>query len=292
MEDDAAVEVLVLVVVDGAVVGVAIGNGRRDIEAAVEQLMAVDHGPFVALRHELIHHRAFHAGHVTILDQLFVAERLLELARLELQLVPIMDVQVGVGDRFGNRGPGEIGQQAELVVVGHGGLDAQPRPPDEERIRAARDRAARHVVLAVVEVSTGVKNPRKSVWNLAGDPQLARPVGRLQEEAVVPADEIRGGGPPAGWRAGSCNWTDRQLPDQVAPESQPDCGAVCLQLLHHRLQVLNALLEVRHGRRVGVLGQARGVPATEAARKSPTPINQKRGWKKCEAWFPLVGKTA
>ena len=87
-EDDAAVEVLVLIGIDGAVVGVAIGNGDRNIEAVVEQFMAVDHDAFVPLRHQLIHHRAFHGRHVTVLDQLFVAERLLELARLELQLRP------------------------------------------------------------------------------------------------------------------------------------------------------------------------------------------------------------
>ena len=100
-----------------AVVGVAIGNRERIIEAAVEEPFAVDHGPFIPLRHELIHHRSLHGRHVTVLDQVFVAEGLLELADLELELVPIMDVHVGIGDRLVCRRSGEIGQQAKLVIV-------------------------------------------------------------------------------------------------------------------------------------------------------------------------------
>ncbi len=57
-DDNTGVEVFVVIGVDAAVVGVAIGSGDRIIEPAAEQLFAVDHGPFVPLRAELIHHRA------------------------------------------------------------------------------------------------------------------------------------------------------------------------------------------------------------------------------------------
>ena len=46
-------------------------------------------------------------------------------------------------------------------------------------------------LLAVVDVSTGVEESAKIRLDLARDPQLARLIGGLQEEAVVPAEERR-----------------------------------------------------------------------------------------------------
>ena len=221
-EDDAAVEVLVVIVVDGGVVGVAIGNRDGIIEAVAKQLIAVDHDSFIPLRHELIHHRAFHGGNVTVLDQVLVAEGLLELARLELESLPIMDVHVGVGDRFGDRSPGEIRQQAELVVIRHVGLDAKPGAADEERVGTARGRVARHGRIGGRGGVDGIEESAKIGLELARDPQLARAVGGLQEKALVPAREIGCGVDRRDFRPGRCQRparTDRRpnWPRALAP---------------------------------------------------------------------------
>ena len=100
-----------------------------------EQFAAVDHHAFVALRRQLVDHRPLHERRIAVLDQLFVTEGLLEFAHLDLKGVPVMDVQIGIGDRLGDRRPGEVGQQAELVVLQHRGFDAQSGTANQKRVR-------------------------------------------------------------------------------------------------------------------------------------------------------------
>ena len=86
-------------------------TATRVIEAAAEQSFAVDHDALIALRHQLVDHRAFHGRHVTVLDQVFVAERLLELAHLELKFLPVVDIHVGVGDDSATVVPAKSGNK-------------------------------------------------------------------------------------------------------------------------------------------------------------------------------------
>src|SRR5439155_345709 len=95
-----------------------------------EELLSMEHDADVARRDELINERTLEGGHETVLNQLLVAERLLELPAFHLEIIDIVDVHVSVLDP---RLPlAEVGQHAKFVILEHVGLDAEARAPEQE----------------------------------------------------------------------------------------------------------------------------------------------------------------
>ena len=95
--DHAAGEVLQVVRVAVAV-DFTVGDGQGVIEAVTQELLPVHHHPHVTLRDQLVDERALERGNKAVLDQLLIAERLLEFARLDLEGIPVVHVQVRILD--------------------------------------------------------------------------------------------------------------------------------------------------------------------------------------------------
>ncbi len=92
----------------------------------------MDHGSDVTGGNELVDEGSFERRHVTVLNQLFIADRLLEATDLELNRVPIMDVHVGV--LLDRRPVSEVGQQAEVEVFVDGRFQTEPGPANQKRV--------------------------------------------------------------------------------------------------------------------------------------------------------------
>src|SRR5262249_20952946 len=101
---------------------------------------------------------------------------LLELADLDLEAVPVVDVDVGVLDarlsrQSGGLGVAEIGQQTEFVGLEQGGLDTEASAAVDEGVDVG--------VISAVEGGTVV------CLDLAGEAQVELLVGRAEVEVLV-----------------------------------------------------------------------------------------------------------
>ena len=133
----------------------------------------MEHQTQIALGNELIDQGSLHEGREAVLDELFVAEGLLELAARDLERIPPVDVQVTVLDA---RLPlTEVGKEAELVIL-------------EERGFQTEASAAENEPAGIGQVG-GIGIPAIVGLELTGHTQAESFVGGADVETIIPAGQ-------------------------------------------------------------------------------------------------------
>ena len=89
----------------------------------------MNHQPGIAGGHDLIDQRPLRRRHKTVLDQLFIADRLFEPACFYLEPIDVMNVQVRI--LYAGLPLAEVGQQAEFVVFKDRGFNTETGSADQ-----------------------------------------------------------------------------------------------------------------------------------------------------------------